>query len=56
MISKGAMGHFLISIVKSLLRIVGCGMFLWKGSLNCLAGCFLLAELLGIAEEICDKR
>ena len=56
MISKGAMGHFSISIVKSLLRIVGCGMFLWKGSLNCFAGCFLFAELLGIAEEIFDKR
>ena len=56
MITNEAIGHFLISIIKSILRIVGCGLLLWNKSLEWFAGCFLLAELLGIAEELCDKR
>jgi hypothetical protein len=43
--------HRIISFVKSGLRIVACG-FLAYYDLQIAAGLFLLAELLGIAEEL----
>ena len=43
--------HRTISFVKSGLRIVACG-FLAYYDLQIAAGLFLLAELLGIAEEL----
>jgi hypothetical protein len=43
--------HRVISFVKSGLRIVACG-FLAYYDLQIAAGLFLLAELLGIAEEL----
>lgn len=43
--------HFQISLVKSFIRILGCG-FLAYGEIS-LAGIFLLvAEIFGIAEEL----
>ena len=47
-----SMGHFYVSLLKSATRIAA-GMFLiWPGSLA-LAGAFLIvAEVLGIVEEI----
>jgi hypothetical protein len=43
--------HKLISFVKSGLRIIACG-FLAYYDMQIAAGLFLLAELLGIAEEL----
>lgn len=44
--------HFYISLVKSALRILGCIAVLLGGGIIYLASAFLLAELLGIAEEM----
>lgn len=53
-------GHFYISLIKSLLRIFGCsGLITYFGINNIVgifASAFLVAELLGIAEEVADKR
>ena len=43
--------HKVISFIKSGLRIVACG-FLAYYDIQIAAGLFLLAELLGIAEEL----
>jgi len=43
--------HKLISVAKSGLRIVACG-FLVYYEIQIAAGLFLLAEILGIAEEL----
>jgi hypothetical protein len=43
--------HFWISLVKSLIRIVACWR-LYEGDLHEAAGYFVIAEALGIAEEI----
>jgi len=43
--------HFYISLVKSVMRMIGAG-FLMLGWLGIGGGTFLLAEILGIAEEI----
>lgn len=55
MITKAAFGHFGISLLKSILRIVGC-IFMLKRNITIMAWCFLSAEVLGILEEIFDKR
>lgn len=49
-------GHFIISMVKSVLRIVGCFMLLLgvNSALILFALLFLVAELLGIVEELVD--
>jgi len=44
--------HFYISIIKSTLRIGACAIALYTGSIVWLASGFLIAELLGIAEEL----
>jgi hypothetical protein len=44
--------HFWISMIKSGVRIVGCIIALLTGSVAWLAGGFLIAEILGIAEEL----
>ncbi len=44
--------HFYISLVKSIVRIAGCAVCLYTGSVVWLASGFLVAELLGIAEEL----
>ena len=44
--------HFYISLVKSALRIIGCVAVLLGGGIIYLESAFLLAELLGIAEEM----
>ncbi len=50
-------GHFLISIIKSLFRITACILFLTNTvTFGWFAILFLSAELLGIAEELADKR
>jgi hypothetical protein len=44
--------HFRISLAKSALRIIGCVLGIVFNSLIVLAVFFLIAETLGIAEEI----
>ncbi len=44
--------HFYISLIKSGIRILGCVVALFTGSILWLAGGFLLGEILGIAEEL----
>lgn len=44
-------GHFYVSIVKSLLRMVGCG-FLMVGSFGMAGLMLLIAEGFGIMEEL----
>ena len=44
-------GHFYVSLVKSVLRI-GAGGFLVAGNLTSAGILFILAEVLGIAEEL----
>lgn len=49
-------GHLIISGAKSLLRIGGCvGTFITH-NFYVLVICFGIAEILGIAEELVDKR
>jgi len=48
--------HFLVSVVKSIIRIIGCVFcIIWIDStiaVAALAISFLLAEILGIVEEL----
>jgi putative intracellular protease/amidase len=44
--------HFYISLVKSAIRIAGCVAALATGSWGWLAAGLLIAEILGIAEEL----
>jgi hypothetical protein len=44
--------HFYVSMVKSAVRIAGCVLTLSTGSIFWLAGGFLVAEILGIVEEL----
>ncbi len=44
--------HFYISMIKSGMRILGCTVALFTGSVIWLASGLLVAELLGIAEEL----
>jgi len=56
----GSKGHFYSSMSKSVIRIVACFAALVVADITkdiaILAGGFLVAELLGIAEELADKR
>ncbi len=48
-------GHFYISMVKSAIRLLGCGMLIGVGGYVAWAGiAFFVAEVLGIAEELVD--
>ena len=50
-------GHFIISILKSALRILACVvMIIGTSSILFFSSMFLFAELLGIFEELADKR
>jgi hypothetical protein len=44
-------GHFYVSIVKSIIRI-GAGCCLIQGNLLMAGFCFIMAEILGIVEEL----
>lgn len=49
-------GHLFISLAKSVIRIVGgCASVMCK-SINVLAISIVLAEVLGVLEELVDKR
>jgi hypothetical protein len=50
-------GHFYISLIKSLLRIAGCiYLTIWFPIILPFSLLFLGAEVLGILEEIADRR
>jgi len=44
--------HFIISLVKSATRLLGCVLCIAFQSVSILAVSFLIAELLGIYEEL----
>ena len=50
--------HFILSVIKSLIRIIGCCCAMFSGVpiVYTLGFTFFLAELIGILEEIFDKR
>ena len=49
-------GHLIVSLVKSILRIFACVWCIYIGAVMPLAIGFLAAEVLGILEEVLDKR
>jgi len=49
-------GHFYISITKSIIRIVGAMLCIVDQNILILAASFAIAEVLGIFEEVADKR
>ena len=49
-------GHLLVSIAKSLLRMGACAWCIYTGAVIPIAIGFLAAEVLGIVEELVDKR
>lgn len=49
-------GHLFVSIAKSVIRIASCCTALIVGSVKALAAGFAAAEILGVAEELVDKR
>lgn len=48
--------HLITSILKSVIRIVGCIIGVCLKSVSIVGGSIVIAELLGIAEELGDKR
>ena len=48
--------HLGISILKSTIRIIGCIISMCHSSVKALAVSFLGAEILGILEELGDRR
>jgi hypothetical protein len=49
-------GHFYTSLIKSIIRILACICAIWRQDVTVLAFGFAGAEVLGIIEEIFDKR
>lgn len=49
-------GHLTVSIMKSLIRIGACAWCIRTGNVIPLAIGLLAAEVLGIVEELVDKR
>ena len=45
-------GHFYVSLIKSGLRLAGCLIAAYTGSIVALALFFAVAEFLGIVEEV----
>lgn len=48
--------HFKISIVKSIIRIIGCILGFVFQNLTILCGFLLIAEIIGIFEEVYEKE
>lgn len=48
--------HLIISVLKSAIRILSCVYLIVTGSVLAFAVGFLIAEVLGILEEIKDER
>ena len=54
--NMNSLGHFLVSLGKSILRIGACVWTAITADVVILAIGFVLAEVLGIVEELVDKR
>ena len=52
----GSKGHFFISVIKSSIRIASCLVSIRFNDFVILAVGLAVAESLGIAEELVDKR
>lgn len=50
----GSKGHFYVSLAKSILRIAGFAVMIKFLPYGCII--LILAEVLGIVEELVDKR
>lgn len=48
--------HLFLSFAKSLIRIAGCAATLMSGDVKYVLVLLVAAEILGIAEEVFDKR
>lgn len=48
--------HLYISFIKSAVRLAGGVLSLWYGRWGILAYSFILAEVLGVLEELGDQR
>lgn len=50
--------HFIISIIKSIIRIIAGGLLMFTGNIMLLfvGGLLIAAEVLGIIEELVDDR
>ena len=48
--------HFYVSTAKSLIRMMGCVWLMLTGNMIAFALAFMVAELLGIIEEVGDER
>jgi hypothetical protein len=44
--------HFYLSLIKSVVRLLGCLIAAYTGSVLVLAGFLAVAEFIGIAEEL----
>ena len=51
-----SVGHLIVSLVKSILRIFACAWCIYIGAVMPLAIGFLAAVVLGMLEELLDKR
>lgn len=51
-----SIGHLVVSILKSIVRIGSCGWTLFTGAIIPMAVGLIVAEVLGIVEELVDKR
>ena len=49
-------GHLFCSVAKSAMRIISCIVTLYVKDINVMVLGFLGAEVLGVAEELFDKR
>jgi hypothetical protein len=49
-------GHLYVSIAKSVIRIVAGAVALVTGDIKVLAGGVVVAEILGVVEELVDFR
>ena len=52
----GSKGHLTISATKSLIRMACCISALMNDSLMILCAGLIIAEVLGVVEELIDKR
>lgn len=48
--------HFYVSLTKSIVRMAGCVLTVITKNIGYIIVCFILAEFLGILEELVDKR
>lgn len=55
-IQMNSKGHLYISLLKSGIRLLGVGCFLGLGSITAFVILIGVAELLGVVEELVDKR